>query len=121
MRKEVIAYQELNQGWLDSYGQLYSCSSYDHISKAREIIEKHHYPIIEKDGRLLSPDEILLINGWVHIGRSNGFLFHTSCWKIDWHYRHHLTGEQRKFLIPYFESEVDDYDRSRWEEENGLL
>ena len=27
MREEIIAYQKLNQGWLDSYGQLYSCGS----------------------------------------------------------------------------------------------
>lgn len=107
----------LSIGWLDPYGKFYPCSGYEHISEARRLVQEYNYT--EYDGmRVLSPDEVLLAHGWVHIGRSSDFFGRIPEWRISWNPRHRLIPEQKAFLAPYFDQpDVSALDRLSWEGE----
>ena len=114
-----ISNNSLAVGWLDPNGEMYECECYDHISYAADLVKQYKYEQIRENYRLLSSDEVLIKNGWVQIGRSGGFLFHTPCWRIGWNPRGHLTPEQKAVLTAYFEGgeTIYPFDLERWEEE----
>lgn len=105
-------------GWLDPIGKFYSCSSYEHIGTAYKLKKEYHYTDIEENSRYLPADDLLLRNGWVHIGRSVAILGKCPKWRISWHPRCHLTAVQKQFLKPYFEQDnVESLSKCHWEEE----
>lgn len=100
---------KLKTGWLSPNGDLWECNTFNHISKADEIINKYHYPTINHR----SSDEVLMFYGWVHISIS----------QIDHKYRiwwdKFLTPNQINFLKQYFDEteQVSDLDRIKWDKE----
>jgi len=92
----------LKTGWLSPDGELYECSSYDHVSTAHEIIDRFNIACgLDDKLRTIPDDDILLQHGWVYIGISC-FLCHE--WRIGW--TKFLTEYQKEFLRPYFEDEI---------------
>lgn len=109
---------DLRQGWLSPTGEFRECSSYDHVSTAREIAEILHLPDIDvKTGRQISGDDALMKCGWAYVGISS---FWRHEWRIGWD--RNLTPEQVRFLRPYFEGAclpVNEYSLMRWMDELG--
>ena len=97
-------------GWLSPSGDLWECSTFDHIAKADEIIDKYRYPTLQ----YRASDEALLANGWVHISISQ--LTHE--YRIWWN--NFLTMSQKNFLKKYFENEeikTSPLDKIKWDKE----
>ena len=101
----------MQTGWLDTAGDFYPCSVFDHIGMAEGIVNdlglvsrtKYH------------ADEILLENGWVQITRS---LLGMKEQKVYW--ERFLTEYQKNFLRPYFEENdepICSIAKMRWEYE----
>lgn len=102
---------ELFTGWLSPAGELHKCDSWNHVEKAREIVDSYRYQTITHR----SVDDCLMAHGWVYIGIST-FLCHE--WRIVW--EKFLTPYQINFLKPYFEEPVlpvNSVARMRWERE----
>jgi len=106
----------LKLGWLSPDGKLVECGSYEHMSVARDLVDKHKYvrPLLERK----PDDDILIDNGWAHIGISA--LEHR--YVIWWNQRRILSNEQKNFLFPYFADKdlVTSSCWINWEEDNDL-
>lgn len=100
--------KDLPTGWLSPTGELIKCSVYDHLSYAREILDKMETPY-----RDAAPDDALIALGYVKISVST-LWFHG--WSIWWSDRHRLSYEQRRFLTPYFDDpdDIDTLTLERW-------
>lgn len=108
--------ETLRQGWLSPTGEFIQCASYDHIEAARKLSEPLNLPDYNfKTKRRISADDKLLNAGWAYIGLSD--FLGVREWRIAWNA--HLSYEQRRFLEPYFDSEIQMNDVSawRWKEE----
>lgn len=103
-------------GWLSPEGILVPCGSYGHISVAHDLVNKLNYerPLLERK----SDEDILVDNGWVHIGISA--MEHK--YAIWWNYRTILSKEQKEYLNPYFEDRnaVTAGTWMHWEQDNDL-
>ena len=81
-------------GWLAPDGSFLECGCFEHVSVAKELVEKF-YPN-EPSSHY---DDVLLDKGWVHIGIS----------AIDHDYyfwwNKFLTEPQKQFMKPYFETD----------------
>ena len=54
-------------GWLSPDGEFIPCHSYDHISTARDIVEKIGTAVKYKWRDSNSPEDVLFGNGWISI------------------------------------------------------
>lgn len=109
-----MRYEELNTGWLAPDGSFFECCSYDHVSTARELVDKFGYPDIV-DLQRIPADDNLMNHGWCYIGISS-FLSHE--WRVGWN--KFLTENQKRFLKPYFEESdlpVNEFAVMRWKRE----
>lgn len=83
-------------GWLSPYGDFIECESYEHLSKAEEILEKH-YPDVE----YRHADEALYDRGWASIAimiyMEHGISVNYTSSR--------LTDAQLHFLKPYIDGE----------------
>ena len=81
-------------GWLAPDGSFLECGCFEHVSVAKELVEKF-YPNEPSNHY----DDVLLDKGWVHIGIS----------AIDHDYyfwwNNFLTEPQKQFMKPYFETD----------------
>ena len=85
-------------GWLSPYGDFIECESYEHLSKAEEIVERN-YSSDENE----HADDLLYDHGWASIGIVT-FMEHG----ISVRYRStRLTDAQLHFLKPYVEGEFE--------------
>lgn len=100
---------------VSSRWKLFKCHSYDHIAKAKEIVDKLGYSYIGPEGKRVHADDNLMAHGWCYIGISC-FMYHE--WRIGW--EKFLTEYQKQFLKPYFEESdlpVNDFAVMKWEQE----
>lgn len=106
---------ELRTGWLSPDGELYECSSYDHMTEARKIVKKFSYPPTSSQRYSWNADDTLMAKRWVYIGISS---LGEREWRIRW--SGFLTESQKRFLKPYFEDKympVNENSKTRYEEE----
>ena len=101
-------------GWLSPSGEFIECDYYNHISIAHELVEKYGYHKVGSK----PDDDILLYNGWVHIGI-------TSIGKKEWaiYWENFLTEEQKNAIKPYFEDDeipMCFVSQCKWEKENDF-
>ena len=83
-------------GWLSSYGDFIECESYEHLSKAEEIVESN-YSSDENE----HADDVLYNHGWASITIMT-YMEHG----ISVNYRSsRLTNAQLEFLKPYINDE----------------
>lgn len=104
----------LKLGWLSSSGEFIECGTYEHVSIAHELVDK--LPCRSPAELRKADDDILIDNGWVHIGIS-AFSHKYVIW---WNHKTLLSSEQRNFLIPYFEDRdnVEMMCLSNWDTDN---
>lgn len=106
----------LKLGWLSPDGKLIECGSYEHISIAHDLVKQYKYATEILNRK--PDDDVLVDNGWVHIGISS-FDHKYVVW---WNYRKLLSYEQKQYLEPYFENKdsVTDSCYMHWEEDNDF-
>ena len=107
---------DLKLGWLSPDGVLTECGSYEHISVSHDLVKRYRYAT---DTLHRKPDDDVLIdNGWVHIGISA--LEHR--YVVWWNFRRPLSNEQKSFLVPYFENKdlVITSSFMRWQEDDNF-
>ena len=100
---------DLALGWLSPTGDFYECEEYDHIWKAKELIEAYGY---DYDKNNNWADDVIMSHGWVHITMSRLSNELMIFWDKP------LTSAQKDFLLPYFdEPNVSGMSKIDWEEE----